>query len=227
MYMIREMPKDERPRERLRNHGVTALSDLELLSILIRTGHKDVSVKELSENVLYHLESTGDLRRVSFEELMTIKGIKDAKAATILAAVELGRRLSDIPKERRVRITSAADVYLFFKSRMTHLEQEHFHCLYLNTKSEIIKDELLFIGTVNQTVIHPREIFKKAVRVNASAILFVHNHPTGDATPSDADVRATKNLQKSGELMGIHVIDHIVIGKDEYHSIMTDTKTRL
>lgn len=227
MYMIREMPNNQRPRERLREQGVQALSAEELLSILIRTGHKDRSVVDLSKDVLYHLESIDDLKRISFEELLSIKGIKSAKASTIIAAVELGRRLAETPRTDRMKITSPVDVYRRLSPRLSHLEQEHFVCLYLNTKSELIKEELLFIGTINQTVIHPREIYGRALRLSSSALIFVHNHPTGDSTPSSADVSATKQLQKSGELMGINVVDHIIIGKNEFYSILAESKTML
>ncbi|MCF7931543.1 MAG: DNA repair protein RadC [Acholeplasmataceae bacterium] len=227
MYMIREMAADQRPRERLLTHGAQALSNEELLAILLRSGYQDRSVMDVSRSVISHLASIDDLKRISAEELMTIKGIKNAKATTIVAAIELGRRMTISPKTIKPRIQTPLDVYHRLETRIAHLEQEHFICLYLNTKSEVIKEETLYIGTINQTVIHPREIFRRAVRISSSALIFIHNHPTGDSTPSRADIIATKELQKSGELMGISVVDHIIIGKMEFYSIMAESKTTL
>ncbi|MBE0700108.1 MAG: DNA repair protein RadC [Acholeplasmataceae bacterium] len=227
MYLIKEMPREERPRERLIKQGVGALSNDELLAILLRTGHFDLSVIELAKHVLYQLEKLEDLKKISVEELCLVKGIKAAKACTILAAIELGKRLSQRTYENRHVIRSAHDIFYLLHHRLSHLEQEHFICLYLNTKSELIKQETIFIGTINQTLIHPREIFKMAVKLSASAILFVHNHPTGDSTPSKADVKATDMLMASGEMMGIDVLDHIIIGKNEFFSLKDEKKTSI
>ncbi len=227
MYLVKEMPKNERPRERLVEYGVGSLSNEELLAILLRTGMHDFSVLDLSKNVLYHLESLEDLKRITVEELLTIKGIKIAKASTIIAAIELGKRLTNYQAERKKVISSALDVYHLLSAELSHLLQEHFICLYLNTKSEMIKKETIFIGTINQTLIHPREIFKNAIKLSASAVLFVHNHPTGDSSPSKADKEATYQLMEGSLLIGIDFIDHIVIGKNEFYSIKEQKKTRL
>ncbi|MDO9628632.1 MAG: DNA repair protein RadC [Acholeplasmataceae bacterium] len=227
MYLVKEMPKNERPRERLIEYGVSSLSNEELLAILLRTGMHDFSVLDLSKNVLYHLESLEDLKRMTVEELLTIKGIKEAKACTIIAAIELGKRLSKYSIERKKVISSPIDVYYLLSGELSHLLQEHFICLYLNTKSEILKKETIFIGTINQTLIHPREIFKTGIKLSASAVLFVHNHPTGDSTPSKADKEATYLLMEGSRFIGIDFIDHIVIGKNEYYSIKEQKKTRL
>jgi len=219
MYLIKEMPKEERPRERLMQRGPSALSHDELIAILLRTGDEHQSVIDLAKKVLYHLSSLDDLKRMSVFELMTIPGIKEAKACTLIAAIELGRRLSETKKIEKTVIRSAYDVYHHVHARLSHLMQEHFLTLYLNTKSELITEETIFIGTINQTLIHPREIFKTAVKLSASAVLFVHNHPTGDSMPSKADILATEQLMQAAELMGIDLIDHIVIGKNEFYSI--------
>ncbi|OHE35593.1 MAG: hypothetical protein A2013_02995, partial [Tenericutes bacterium GWE2_38_8] len=187
MYLVREMPMTERPRERLIESGASSLSNEELLAILLRTGRKDLSVLELAKNVLYHLESLEDLKRITVLELLQINGIKIAKATTVVAAIELGKRLSNLQKIEKVSVKSAFDVYHLLYQDLTHLEQEHFICLYLNTKSELIKKETIYIGTINQTLIHPREIFKHAIKLSAAAIIFAHNHPSGDSTPSKAD----------------------------------------
>ncbi len=220
MYIVKEMPKEERPRERLILQGVQGLSNEELIALILRTGMKDVSVIELSKRVLYHLESLSDLKKMTTEELMQIDGIKLAKATTLMAAIELGRRLSALPRVYKMKIQSAHDVYHLLYPQIGHLEQEHFIVLYLNAKSEIIKKETIFIGTINQTLIHPREIFKSAIKHACASILFVHNHPTGDAHPSQADLKATDLLKKSADVMGIDIIDHIIIGHHEFYSII-------
>ena len=227
MYLVREMPMTERPRERLIVSGASSLSNEELLAILLRTGRKDLSVLELAKNVLYHLESLEDLKRITVLELLQINGIKIAKATTVVAAIELGKRLSNLQKIEKVSVKSAFDVYHLLYQDLTHLEQEHFICLYLNTKSELIKKETIYIGTINQTLIHPREIFKHAIKLSAAAIIFAHNHPSGDSTPSKADFQATTSLMGSSAIMGIDVIDHIVIGNHEYYSLKDQKKTKI
>jgi DNA repair protein RadC len=227
MYIVKEMPKEERPRERLLAQGVKALSNEELIAIILRTGRKDLSVIELSKNVLYHLDALSDLKNMKAEELMQVSGIKEAKACTLIAAIELGRRLSQKIAVPKKRIESSHDIYYLFAHELAHLTQEHFMCVYLNTKSEIIKSETLFIGTINQTLIHPREIFRQAVKMSASAIIFVHNHPSGDANPSKADIKATEQLSEASHLMGIDLVDHIIIGHFEFYSLKEQKKFKI
>lgn len=227
MYLVKEMPKAERPRERLLNHGPSALSNEELLAILLRTGMKDISVIELSKKVLYHLESFDDLKNMSVFELLKVDGIKVAKASTIIAAIELGKRLSSVKRLPKTIIKTSKDVYALLSPELSHLEQEHFIVIYLTIKSEVITYETIFIGTIHQTLIHPREIFKKAIKISAAAVIFAHNHPTGDAQPSHADVEATHGLQEASKLVGIDLVDHIVIGKHEFYSIRELKKTKI
>lgn len=227
MYLIKEMPMAERPRERLIKFGTKSLSNDELLAILFRTGYHDLSVVELSKKVLYQLESLEDLKSLTYEELLKIKGIKHAKATTLLAAIELGYRLSTFKRETKIKITSPFDVYHLLVHDIAHLDQENFIVIYLNVKSEILKKETLYIGTINQMTIHPREIFKKAIQLSAAAMIFVHNHPSGDSEPSKADIRATEHLQKTSEVMGIDLIDHIIIGHHEFYSIKSLQKSKL
>lgn len=227
MYLVKEMPLDQRPRERLIAHGAKALSNEELLAILLRTGYHDQSVLELSKHVLYHLASLEELKKITYLELLKIKGIKNAKATTILAAIELGYRLSTFKREQRIKISAPLDVYDLLHDEISHLEQEHFIVIYLNIKSEIIKKETIYIGTINQMMIHPREIYKKAILYAAAAMIFVHNHPSGDSQPSKADEKATYHLQKTSEVMGIDLIDHIIIGHHEFYSIKSKHRTKL
>ncbi len=224
-YKLKETPLEERPRERMILKGAKALSNYELIAILLRTGTKSHTVTKLAKNVLYHLDKLEDIKKVSYESFINIPGIKKAKATTLLAAIELGRRLSTVAYEKKARIKSPNDVYHLLIDELSILEQEHFIVLYLNIKSEIIKKEVLYIGTINQMVISPRDIYKKAVIYAASAMIFIHNHPTGDATPSKADIYATKKLFETSEIMGIDIIDHLIIGKGEYYSMKANTKS--
>lgn len=219
MYLIREMNQTERPRERLLSFGAHALSNEELLAILLSTGTKDHSVLALAHEVLTRIENLADMKRLTVQEFMHIKGIKTAKATTLIAAIELGRRLSKPTTEIKPKITSPYDVYYMLSPDLRHLDQEHFIVLYLNVKSELIKEETIYIGTLNQMVIHPRDILKKAIQYMAAAMLFVHNHPSGNAEPSKADIQTTNQLIRAAEIMGIDVIDHLVLGKDEFYSI--------
>lgn len=226
-YKLKETPLEERPRERLISKGASALSNYELIAILLRTGTKYQTVTELSKEVLYHLDHLEDIKKISYYTFTKIPGIKRAKATTLLAAIELGRRLSHVTSNDKMIITSPYDVYHLLASDLMPLEQEHFIVLYLNIKSQIIKQETLYMGTINQMVIHPRDIYKKAVIYAASAMIFIHNHPSGDATPSKADIKATKVLFETSEVMGIDIIDHIIIGRNEFYSLKANQKTKL
>ena len=227
MYLIREMNQTERPRERLISFGAHALSNEELLAILLSTGTKDHSVLALAHEVLTRIENLSDMKRLTVQEFMHIRGIKTAKATTLIAAIELGRRLAKPTTEIKPKITSAYDVYYMLSPDLQHLDQEHFIVLYLNVKSELIKEETIYIGTLNQMIIHPRDIFKKAIQYAAAAMLFVHNHPSGNSEPSKADINTTNQLIRAAEIMGIDVIDHLIIGKQEFYSIKQAHKTTL
>lgn len=216
MYLIKEMPKKERPREKLINKGASSLTNIELLAILLRTGNKRKSVLELSKDVLYKLEELNDLKEITYKELVKIPGIKLAKASTILAAIELGKRLERVEYSNKV-IDSSITVYNMFK-HLKHEKQETFYCIYLNTRLAVIKNELIYKGTVDQIIIHPREIFKNAIKNSASYIILVHNHPTGNSSPSNADKKTTMMLKETAEVVGIEILDHIIIGNDEFYS---------
>ncbi len=224
-FKLKEMPLEDRPRERLIQKGADALSNYELIAILLRTGYKDLTVTELAKKVIYHLDKISDLKDISYERFIHIPGIKKAKATTLIAAIELGRRLSKLEYRKHLSITSPSDVYHLMIDDLSHLKQEHFVILYLNIKSELIKKEVLYIGTINQMVIHPRDIYRKAISYAASAMILVHNHPTGDATPSKADILATKKLFDTSEIMGIDIVDHIIIGHHEFYSIKANKKS--
>ncbi|VEU80747.1 RadC family protein [Haploplasma axanthum] len=217
MFLIKEMPFDERPRERLIKKGVSSLSNAELLAILLRSGSRDKSVISLSKDVLYQLNLIQDLKKLTITELMNVKGIKEAKATTIIAAIELGRRLNDVVRSETEDIRSAHDIY-YSMIDLKDREQENFYCILLNSKMQIITKELIYIGTVNQISIHPREVFKSAIKNNAVTIILVHNHPSGDPSPSKADIEATKILNKAAEVINIDILDHVIIGNNRFYS---------
>lgn len=223
MYLIKEMPKLERPRERLIKDGVKSLSNVELLAILLRTGSKDKSVIQLAQSVIYHLESIKDLKNISVQELMKIPGIKTAKATTVLAAIELGSRIYQQKHQQNIQIKSSHDVYRLMED-LQFLKQETFYCIYLDTKLQVIAKDKIYQGTIDQIIVHPREVFNKAIKLSSSYIIIVHNHPSGDATPSKADIQTTKNLEKAGNIIDITILDHIIIGKNEFYSYKEQQK---
>lgn len=223
-YLIRDMPVDERPRERLIKQGIKALSDVELLALLLKTGNKGISVLELSKKILYKLNNKKDLLNVTVEELMLIEGVGIAKASTIVAAIELFKRISDNQKETPKYIINASDVYYTLLKDLEDLESEHFYCLYLDIKNNLISKKRLFIGGLTASVVSPRDIFKHAVRLNAAKVIFAHNHPSGNPLPSKADITTTEKLIEGGLLLGITVVDHVIIGKNSCFSIVYNKK---
>lgn len=217
--LIKDIPLNERPRERLINKGVEYLSNEELLAILLKTGTKDYSVKALANSILKQLDNINSLKDINLQSLIKIKGIGQVKACEILAAIELGKRLNEkITCINQIKVYSSDSIYEYYKDKLNDKKQEHFYCVYLDTKNHIIKDKLLFIGTINESLIHPREIFKEAYLLGASSVICVHNHPSGNANPSNNDILMTKQLQEVGKILGIKVLDHIIIGKDVYFS---------
>jgi len=215
-FTIREMPKVERPRERLIEKGPENLKDEELLAILLRTGTKEKNVLELAKEVLRKF-SKKKILRLKYEDLIKIKGIDSAKAGTILAAVELVKRALKIGEETLPKIESIRDVVSQF-SYLREKEREHLAALYLNARNEVIFKKHLFVGTLDANIAHPREVFKYALTQNAASIILVHNHPSGDPEPSKADLEITKRILEAGKIMGIDVLDHIIISKTKIFS---------
>lgn len=217
--LIKDIPLNERPRERLINKGVEYLSNEDLLAILLKTGTKENSVKVLANNILKQLDDINNLKEINLERLVKIKGIGKAKACELLAAIELGKRLNKkIDNLNQIKIYSSNSIYEYYQDKLKDKLQEYFYCVYLDTKNHIIKDKLLFIGTINESLIHPREIFKEAYLLSASGIICIHNHPSGNVNPSNNDIIMTKQLVEVGKILGIKVLDHIIIGKDNYYS---------
>jgi len=217
---IKDLPKSSRPRERFLEKGADALSDAELLALILRTGTRG-SKKNAAENVIEmsnRLLSTHTLEKLfdcAPEELQEIRGIGPGKAIQILTVRELGKRYSQ-SKTPITKIICARDVFNLFHERLKDEKQENFYVLLLNTKNQIIKEELITKGILDASIIHPREIFKPAIKSSASRIILVHNHPSGDPAPSAEDIEITKQIEKAGEEIGIKVLDHIIIGRDRY-----------
>lgn len=217
--MIRDVPKEERPRERLLKLGPRALSNQELLSIILGSGTKHESVLLLAQRLLMHFEGLSLLKDASVEELTAIKGIGVVKAVNIIASIELGRRMHALKSKDSSVIRSPEDGADFVMEEMRDLKQEHFVVLFLNTKNQVIHKQTIFIGSLNASIVHPREVFKEAVKRSAASIICAHNHPSGDPTPSQEDIHVTKRLAESGKMLGIELLDHLVIGDRKFVSL--------
>ncbi len=213
---IKEMPKQNRPRERFLKHGPEVLSDAELFAIFLRTGTIGENVTDMSNRLIaeYGLDK---LFECSLKELQKIKGIGQNKAMQILAMAELGKRKIQI-KNLIKKITCAEDVFNYFHERLKDKKEEHFYVLMLNQMNNIIGEELITKGSLNSALINPREIFKPVIKNSSSRIILVHNHPSGNIHPSEPDINITKKLINAGKLLGIDVLDHIIIGNKKFWS---------
>ncbi|WP_108023750.1 RadC family protein [Melghirimyces profundicolus] len=217
--MLRDVPEEERPRERMCKEGPSSLSNAELVAILLRTGTSSESVLQLAGRVLAQTESLKGLAESTLNELIQIKGIGPAKAVQLLAGIELGRRVSRaLPAERAV-IRSPGDAAGYVMDEMRFQSQEHFLCLFLNTKNRVIDKKCIFVGSLNSSVVHPREVFREAIRRSSAGVVCVHNHPSGDPTPSREDVHVTERLYEAGRIVGIELLDHIIIGDNRFYSM--------
>lgn len=221
-FTIKELPPDLRPRERLLKEGPEALSDVELLAIMLRTGTARNSAVDLATSILKQFGNLRSLLDVSVEELSTIKGIGPAKAAQIRAALELGRRVAVATVWERPAVRSPADAAALLMEQMRYLDREHFIALLLNTKNQVIARETISVGTLNSSLVHPRELFKVAVRRSAAGVILAHNHPSGDPTPSKEDIEITRRMVKAGNIIGIEVLDHLVIGDNKFVSLKAE-----
>lgn len=214
--LIRDIPIYERPRERFIKYGVENLSNEELISIILNNGTKNISVKELSENILSKVNNIGELKNMTLNNLKKVNGVGEVKAIKLLSSIELGKRVYYDKEMIKIKMNSAEKIYEYIKKDLIDKSQEYFYCFYLDTKKNLIEKKLLFIGTINRSIVHPREIFKYAYLLSASSIVCIHNHPSGDTTPSAEDINLTKSLVEIGKLQGINVIDHIIIGNDYF-----------
>ena len=225
MINFKNIPESDKPRERLYQYGSENLSDEELISIILKTGTKGMSVKEVS---LKLLENVGDIRKlkdIGINTLMRINGIGRVKAIEIKAAIELGRRIYiENNKLSGVILNNSLKIYEYFKDLVGDKKQEYFYTVYVDTKGRYIDKKCLFVGTINNSIIHPREIFKEAYLLSANGIICIHNHPSGDPTPSKEDMMITRKIKEIAVIHGIRLVDHIIVGIDSYYSFYEDNK---
>lgn len=217
--MMRDVPEQNRPRERLMQVGAQTVSTAELLAIVLRTGVGGENVLRLAERLLIQFKDLPGLARASVAELRSVKGIGPTKAVEIKAALELGRRLMATAPEERPRVTSPADAANLLMSEMMFLEQEHLRLILLDTRNRVLSTPTIYIGSLNTSVIRIGELFRAAIKENAAAFIIVHNHPSGDPSPSPEDINVTRQVAQSGKLLDIDLLDHIVIGRQRYVSL--------
>lgn len=210
---------EERPRERLLRLGAHALSEAELLAIMLRTGTERENAYQLSLRLLTSFHDLRGLSQASFDELVSIKGIGPVKAIELQAAFELGRRQMGNIIGKRPVIRLPKDVAELMMPQMSLLTQEHFVCLFLNTKNQVIGKQTIFVGSLDASIVHPREVFKEAIKRSSASVICLHNHPSGDPTPSREDIAVTKTLMGAGDLVGIALLDHVIIGDGKYISL--------
>ena len=216
---IHDMPTGERPRERLVHYGARVLSTAELLAILLRTGTKGENVLQLATRLLAEFDGLPGLLRADINQLASYKGMGTAKAAQLLAALEIGHRMSGMAFKERPQITCPADAANLLMVDMAFLEQEQLRVLLLDTKNRVMAAHTVYQGNVNTTVVRVAEVLREGVRSNATGLIIAHNHPSGDPTPSPEDVQMTRQIVEAGSLLGIHILDHIVIGQGRYVSL--------
>ncbi|QWU15092.1 RadC family protein [Paenibacillus sophorae] len=218
-FMLRDLPHEERPRERMMQYGAESLSQAELLAILLRTGTRRESAIHVAQRILGQVGGLRRLADLSIEEMMDIKGIGPAKAVQLKAGIELGRRMSNSRLDQPVTIRSPHDAADILTEQLRYLQKEHFVCLFLNTKNHVIAQETLSMGSLNASIVHPREVFRAAIKCSSASIICAHNHPSGDPTPSPEDISLTRRLLEAGEIVGIDVLDHLIIGDDGFVSM--------
>lgn len=217
-YTIKDWQPDDRPRERFVKHGPSSLSDSELLAIILRTGTREKSAKDVGVELLDRFGGFSSLEKLSVSELNKIKGIGLTKAITLAAVFEIARRIKAAPFGSKKIIRCPEDVTEHYIPQMRGLVVEEFRVLMMNTANQIIKDVIISKGTLNASIVHPREVFKEAVSVSAASIILLHNHPSGNTNPSKEDLKITQQLVEAGKLMDIKIYDHIIIAGDDFYS---------
>lgn len=218
-YRLKDLPGEMFPRERLFQFGPESLSNREVLAIILRTGVKGENVLQLADRILGENGGLAGLAKLSVHELVQISGMGEAKAACLKASLELGRRAASADPMARPVINSPQDVVHLVMEEMRNLDREHFRVIFLTTKNHVLGISPVSIGSLNSSVVHPRECFKEAIRRNANAIILLHNHPSGDPSPSREDLDVTRRLAEGGKILGISVLDHIIIGDNRYTSL--------
>lgn len=216
---LKDLPEELLPRERLYQLGPEMLSNKEVLAILLRTGLKGENVLDFAERLLTEAGGLAGLARMSVHELTQLHGLGEAKAAELKAALELGRRSVSADPMTRPVINSPQDIALLVMEEMRYLDREHFRIVSLSTKNHVLGISSISVGSLNSSLVHPRECFKEAIRRNSNAIILLHNHPSGDPTPSREDLDVTRRLADGGQILGIEVLDHVIIGDNRYISL--------
>lgn len=217
--VIRDLPVGERPRERMEQYGPEALSNAELLAIVVRVGSRGESAVRLAERLLSEFGGLPGLSRARIPQLSALSGVGLAKAAQVKAAFELGKRLATTAEGPRAVVRGAADAAALVMEDLRYREQECLAAIFLDTRNQVIRTRLLTMGTLTGSPAHPREVFKEALAHGSASLILCHNHPSGDPTPSKDDIALTTRLVKAGELMGVPVVDHIIIGGGRYVSL--------
>lgn len=218
-YTIKDLSLNDRPMEKMMNLGVESLSDIELLAILIGSGTKKKNAIALADDILRVKHKENNLLYTSIEKLMEIEGIGLTKSCRIISGLELGKRLSKIDRFNQISFDSPESVANYLYIHYNNSTKEEFCILFLDTKNRVISVDTISIGTINQSLVHPREVFRSAILKNCNSIILAHNHPSGDPTPSREDVLITERLIKAGEYLGIKILDHLVIGKNKFISL--------
>ena len=216
--MMKELPADERPREKMKERGAQALGNSELLAILLRTGNFQESALRIAENLLDRQGGLAGFGNATLEEFEQVKGVGEAKAITVMAAIELGRRVTTLAPVERPIIRTPDDVAALLMPRFRYETKESFIAILLSTKNHVLKTPVISVGSLNASIVHPRELFREAINASAAAVILAHNHPSGDPAPSPEDVSLTRKLVDAGKLLDIPVLDHIVLGDGKYIS---------
>lgn len=216
--MMKELPADERPREKMKERGAQALGNSELLAILLRTGNFQESALRIAENLLDRQGGLAGFGNATLEDFEQVKGVGEAKAITVMAAIELGRRVTTLAPAARAVIRTPDDVAALLMPRFRYETKESFIAILLSTKNHVLKTPVISIGSLNASIVHPRELFREAINASAAAVILAHNHPSGDPAPSPEDVSLTRKLVDAGKLLDIPVLDHIVLGDGKYIS---------
>ena len=218
---IKDIPILDRPVERLINDGVEKLNNEELLAIILKSGYQGASSKDVANILLSKIGDIKKLNEIGYEELKNIKGIGSIKACTLLSCIEIGRRINTkIPSIKGIHLNKSQLVYEYYKDKLSNKKQEYFYAIYLDNRKKVLGEKLLFIGTINFSIVHPREVFKEAYSLSSSAIILVHNHPGNNCLPSNQDIETTNNLIKAGEILGIKIIDHVIVCENNYYSFL-------
>ena len=220
---LKKIPDEEKPRERLVKYGKENISTNELIEIVLKSGTRKAGIKEISHNIMSSVNNINDLKDMEVNTLMNIEGMSKVKAIELVAAIELGRRVyMDDNYKELVELTNPTSIINYFHNLFSGKKQEYFYVVYLDNQKKYIDKKLLFKGTVNYSLVHPREIFKEAYMLSASYIICIHNHPSGDASPSSNDIDITRRIKEIGNIHGIGLLDHIIIGNNNYYSFFED-----